>query len=140
MSFLLDTNVVSEWVKPRPNTGVVTWLAEVDEDRVFLSVVSLAEIRHGIERMAVGARRSRLELWLREEVPLRFENRILPVDSSVANTWGQVAARSQEAGHTMSIMDGFLAATAEVYRLTMVTLNVADFSILGSSIVNPWVG
>ena len=73
MSFLLDTNVVSEWVKPRPHPGVITWLAEADEDRVFLSVVTLAELRHGVERMAAGSRRARLDVWLREELPLRFE-------------------------------------------------------------------
>ena len=138
MSFLLDTNVISEWVKPRPDLGVITWLADVDEDRVFLSVVSLAEVRHGIERMANGARRSRLDAWLGEEVPLRFEGRILPIDASVANVWGKMVVRSQAAGRTMSTMDAFLAATAEVHRLIIVTRNVADFSILGDSILNPW--
>lgn len=138
MSFLLDTNVVSEWVKPRPDRGVIAWLADVDEDRVFLSVMSLAELRHGIERMATGTRRSRLDLWLKEELPLRFENRIIPVDVSVANTWGQVVARSQALGRTMSVIDGFLAATAEVHQLTMVTRNISDFSNLGRSVVNPW--
>jgi len=138
VSFLLDTNVVSEWVKPRPDLGVITWLADVDEDRVFLSVVSLAEIRHGVERMAEGARRSRLDTWLREEVPLRFEGRILAVDASVADAWGKMVVRSQAAGRTMSVMDAFLAATAEVHRLTLVTRNVADFPILGDSILNPW--
>ena len=138
MSFLLDTNVISEWVKPRPDSGVIEWLAEVDEDRVFLSVVSLAELRYGIERMPPGARRNRLDSWLREEVPARFESRILPVDASVAGEWGKVVVRSQAIGRTMGIMDGFLAATAEVHRLTMVTRNVNDFSILGQSVLNPW--
>ncbi len=138
MSFLLDTNVVSEWVKPRPDSGVITWLADVDEDRVFLSVVSLAELRFGVERMPAGGRRNRLDQWLREELPLRFESRVLPVDVSVAETWGQVLARSQAMGRTTSIMDGFLAATAAVHHLTMVTRNVSDFSALGHSVLNPW--
>ncbi len=138
MSFLLDTNVISEWVKPRPDAGVVTWLSEVDEDRVFLSSVSVAEFRYGIERMAAGARRSRLDLWLQEDVALRFETRILPVDVSVANTWGKIVSRSQAIGHTMSAMDGFLAATAEVHGLTLVTRNIADFAVLGPLVLNPW--
>jgi predicted nucleic acid-binding protein len=138
MNSLLDTNVVSEWVKPRPDPGVITWLAEVDEDRVFLSVVTLAELRYSIERMPVGARRNRLNLWLREELPLRFTGRILPVTPAVAEAWGYVAARSQAGGRTMSIMDTFLAATVEVHGLTMVTRNVADFSVLGHSVLNPW--
>lgn len=138
MTFLLDTNVVSEWVKPRPDPGVITWLEEADEDRVFLSVVTLAELRYGIERMPAGARRSRLDRWLREEMTLRFEQRILSVDALIAETWGRVAARSQAAGRKMSIMNAFLAATAEVHRLTIVTRNVVDFSALGNSVLNPW--
>ena len=75
MSFLLDTNVVSEWTKSRPDAGVVAWLAELDEDRAFISVVTLAELRHGVERMPAGARRSRLDEWLATQLPLRFEAR-----------------------------------------------------------------
>src|SRR3546814_4808101 len=86
VNFLLDTNVVSEWVKPQPNAGVIAWLAEVDEDRVFMSVVTLAEIRHGIERLPAGARRKRLDTWLRDELPLRFEGRVLSVDEAVADS------------------------------------------------------
>jgi len=138
VSFLLDTKIVSEWVEPRPDSGVITWLADVDEDRVFLSVVSIAELRFGIERLPTGTRRNRLDVWLREELPLRFESRILPVTAAVAEAWGQVLARSQATGHPISIMDGFLAATAEVHRLTMVTRNVSDFSVLGKSVLNPW--
>src|SRR5712692_5427967 len=90
MTFLLDTTVVSEWVKSRPNRGVATWLAEVDEDRVLISVVTLAELRYGIERMAAGSRRKRLDEWLRDELPLRFEGRVLSIDPIVADGWGEV--------------------------------------------------
>lgn len=69
MTFLLDTNVVSEWVKPRPDPGVVAWLADVDEDRVLISVVTLAELRYGVECMSDGARRRRLDEWLQDELP-----------------------------------------------------------------------
>jgi hypothetical protein len=81
VNFLLDTNAVSEWVKPRPNPGLIGWMESADEDRIFISVVSLAELRYGVERMAAGRRRNRLEQWLRHELPLRFESRILPVDT-----------------------------------------------------------
>lgn len=89
MSFLLDTSAVSEWVKPRPNPGLIGWVESADEDRVFISVVSLAELRYGVERLAAGRRRSRLEQWLRHELPLRFESRILPVDTRVAEAWAE---------------------------------------------------
>ena len=72
MNFLLDTNAVSEWVKPHPNPGIIGWMESADEDRIFISVVSLAELRYGAERLAAGSRRSRLEEWLRHELPLRF--------------------------------------------------------------------
>lgn len=139
MSFLLDTNVVSEWVKPQPNAGVIQWLAEADEDRIFLSVISLAELRYGVARLSPGARRRRLEQWLSEELPERFEGRVLGISANVADCWGQVMAQSQAAGFTMSIMDGFLAATAQVHQLTLVTRNIKDFSVLGPMILNPWI-
>jgi predicted nucleic acid-binding protein len=87
VSFLLDTNVISEWTKPRPDRNVISWLAEVDEDRVFISVISFAEVRHGIERLPPGRKRERLARWLAEELPERFENRILAIDQPIDETW-----------------------------------------------------
>ena len=137
MSFLLDTNAVSEWVKPRPNPGLIKWMESADEDRIFISVISLAEIRYGVERMAAGRRRSRLEQWLRDELPLRFEGRMLSVDIKVAEAWGKTVSRSEAAGSPIGAMDAFLAATADLYQLTLVTRNVSDFPLL-KSILNPW--
>ena len=137
MNFLLDTNAVSEWVKPRPNPGLIRWMESADEDRVFLSVISLAELRYGVERISAGARRNRLEQWLRNELPLRFENRILPVDDRIAEAWGRTASRSEAMGRPISAMDAFLSATAEVHRLALITRNVSDFPLL-KSVVNPW--
>lgn len=139
MSFLLDTNVVSEWVKPIPNLGVIRWTESVDEDRLFLSVISLAELRYGVERLAAGARRRRLEAWLRNELPLRFEGRILSVDDSVAEAWGMAMSGSEALGRRMGLMDAFLAATAEVHQLTLVTRNVSHFPTL-RTLFNPWMG
>lgn len=140
MSFLLDTNVVSEWVKPEPNLQVVKWLNEVDEDQVFLSVASLAEIRRGIELMDPGKRRTSLTDWLAGELPARFEGRILDIDSRIAETWGVLMARGHKAGLNLRSLDAFFAATAEVYRLTLVTRNVQHFEKLGIPLLNPWQG
>ena len=137
MSFLLDTNAVSEWVKPQPNPGLISWMEATDEDRIFLSVVSLAELRYGVEHLATGRRRSRLEMWIGEELPLRFEGRILAVDFTVAETWGKTVARNEEAGRPIGLFDAFLAATAEIHHLTLVTRNVSDFSLV-QSVLNPW--
>lgn len=139
MSFLIDTNVVSEWVRPRPHPGVGAWFAEVDEDRVFLSVITLAELRRGIARLAEGRRRNRLDEWLQHDLPLRFEGRILAVDAAVAAAWGDVMAEREERGRPISAMDAFIAATTRVHRLTLVTRNVADFEGSVPAIVNPWM-
>ena len=137
MSFLLDTNAVSEWVKPRPNPGLIRWMESVDEDRTFISVISLAEVRHGVERLPPGSRRRRLDEWLRHELPLRFEERILRIDEAVADAWGQIVSKHEATGKPMGAMDAFLAATAEVHQLTLVTRNVSDFPLL-RPILNPW--
>lgn len=138
MNFLLDTNVVSEWMKPRPNAGVVEWLAEADEDRIFISAVTIAEIRYGIERMPRGVRRDRLNAWLTDDLPLRFDGRVLPVDARGADCWGRVMARGQAAGRPVAAMDAFIAATTERFDLVLATRNVSDFEVLGIRLINPW--
>jgi predicted nucleic acid-binding protein len=137
VSFLLDTNAVSEWVKPRPNPGLVAWVESADEDRLYLSVISLAELHYGVERLPAGRRRVRLEQWIHQDLPLRFENRILPVDTRVAEAWGKTLSRCEAAGRPINAMDAFLAATAEILHLTLVTRNVADFPML-KTVLNPW--
>lgn len=139
MNFLVDTNVVAEWVKPRPEPRVVSWFAEVDEDRVFLSVATLAEIRRGVEAMPVGRRRDRLSAWLADELPARFEGRILDIDRRVADEWGVVVVHSEGTGIPMGTLDAFLAATARAHTLTLVTRDVGDFRSAGIDVLNPWL-
>ena len=127
MSFLLDTNVVSESTKPQPNTGVIEWLEQVNEDDVLPECHNVAELRHGIERLPAGARRRRLDNWLRSELPARFEGRIALVDGAVADEWGRLVARHEAAGRPIHAMDALIAATAQVHGLTLVTRNVSDF-------------
>lgn len=138
MRYLLDTNVVSEWTKPRPNPGVVEWLAQVDEDEVFLSVVTFAELRHGIERLPAGRRRRQLDTWLRGELAQRFEGRIALIDGAVADEWGRLVARHEARGRPIHAMDGLIAASAQVHALTLVTRNAADFQLSVKSVLNPW--
>ena len=138
MRYLLDTNLVSEWTKPRPNAGVIEWLAQVDEDDVFLSVVTFAELRHGIERLPAGRRRKGLHAWLRSELPQRFEGRIVLIDGAIADEWGRLVARHEARGRPIQAMDGLIAATAQVHRLTLVTRNAADFQLSVKSVLNPW--
>ncbi len=129
---------MSEWVRPQPDRNVISWLAAVDEDRVFISVISFAEIRRGVEMLPAGRRRERLATWLAEELPVRFEERILDIDPQVAETWGVVMARGQKIGIKLGSMDAFVAATAEANGLTLATRNVKDFQRLGISLLDPW--
>ena len=138
MSFLLDTNVVSEWLKPRPNAGVVSWLAAVDEDETFLSVVTITELRYGIERMPRGARKERIDDWLQQELLARFEGRVLPVDLAIADECGRLVARSEARGRPIEPRDAFIAATSEVYGMTLVTRNTSHFQPAVKSLFAPW--
>src|SRR5258708_19267931 len=96
MNYLLDTNAISEWVKPRPDPGIVRWLDEVDEDRTYLSVITIGEIRRGVQRLAAGRRRDRLDRWLSHELPERFGDRMLPVHTPVAGEGGRLLAPPQD--------------------------------------------
>ena len=138
MNYLLDTNVVSEWVKPRPDVNVIQWLADADEDRIFLSVITFAEIHQGIEGMGPGRRRELLKAWLQDEVVSRFEGRILEVSLRVSEIWGRVMAQSRAKGENLGAMDGFFAATAIAADLTLVTRNTRHFERLNVPVLNPW--
>ena len=138
MSFLLDTNVVSESIKPNPNPGLTVWLEEVDEDRAFLSVITLTELRYGIDRLPSGKRRRRLEKWATNELPMRFEGRILAVDPAIADLCGRIIARSETIGRRMEVMDAFIAATAAIHQLTVVTHNVSHFESILKDVLDPW--
>ena len=138
MNFLLDTNVVSEWVKPLPNQTVVKWLAEVNEDRVFISVITLVELRYGIERMTHSARRQRLDSWVTDELMPRFADRLLAVDINIADIWGRTMAQIESKGHSVKVMDACIAAIAKHHGLTLITRNVTDFESLGIKLINPW--
>jgi hypothetical protein len=123
---LIDTNVISEWFKPRPNAGVVRWLEEVDEDPVFFSVISLAEIRFGVERLDPGRRGARPDQWLREELPTRFDGRIVSVDERVADACGWLLARARRAGRGLGAMDALIAATCQACDLVLATRNLVE--------------
>ncbi len=138
MTFLLDTNVISEWTRPVPDPGVVQWLSKVNEDDTHLSVVTLAEVRRGIERLPEGARRRRLVAWVDRDLKDRFAGRILGVDAAVADAWGRLVAGRERVGRPIGAMDGFIAATAQVHQLTVVTRNVHDFDLVLDRIVDPW--
>jgi predicted nucleic acid-binding protein len=138
--YLLDTNVVSEWARPSPEPSVIRWLAEVDEDRVFLSVVTLAELEQGVRLLPEGDKRERLAQWLAGDLLDRFQGRILDVTPDIAREWGEVSAVRQRAGRPIGALDAFFAATTRMHDLTLVTRNDRDFEGTGVRLLNPWTG
>ncbi len=140
MSLLLDTNVLSEVQRPSPNAKVLAWLDAIDEDRVFLSVASIAELRRGVAMLDPGRRRAALTAWLSDDLPARFAGRILPIDYAIAESWGDLMAESRRTGTALSVMDAFFAATALAKKLTLVTRNVKDFAPFGVPLLDPWHG
>ena len=109
-SYLLDTNYVSELVRVQPDARAVAWIDSVEEASLFLSVMTLAEIRKGVDELATGARRTHLDTWLTVELPRRFAGRILPVEAAIADRWGALAAWGKRNGTPLPWADGFLAA------------------------------
>jgi predicted nucleic acid-binding protein len=138
MKVLLDTNVLSEVRRPAPDPKVLDWLDTLDEDRALISVASLAELGCGIARMDDGRRRAALSAWLAEDLPARFAGRILPIDPAIAERWGDLMAQARQSGFTLSVMDGFFAATALAKELVLATRNTKDFVPLGLPLFNPW--
>jgi hypothetical protein len=138
VTFLLDTNVVSEWTKPSPAAAVVRWLGDVDEDETLLSVVTLAELRHGVDRLPDGERRRRLDQWLSVDLTERFHGRIAEVDQAVADRWGRLVADGERRGVRPGAMDALIAATADVRGSVVVTRNVRDFAMMGTRVLDPW--
>jgi predicted nucleic acid-binding protein len=135
---LLDINILSEVTKPRPEARVMEWLDGLDEDRAFISVVSIAEIRRGVALMDAGRKRDALAEWLAEDLPRRFENRVIPIDELVALAWGDLMGSAKRSGRGMSSMDGLIAATAIKHDLTLATRNIKDFESFGISLLDPW--
>ncbi|CAN7464364.1 type II toxin-antitoxin system VapC family toxin [Pseudoduganella sp. LjRoot289] len=135
MSYLLDTNVLSELRRKAPNNRVIDWMAQRPASTLYLSVLTLGELRKGVEGVTDAGRRAALLDWLETELPVFFTGRILPVDTQVADRWGRMVAA---AGRPVPAIDSLIGATAAHYGLSLVTRNVRDFADLGLDVINPW--
>ena len=137
--FLLDTNIPSEMLRPRPDPNVADWVKRQANETLFVSVVTMGELRRGITLLAEQSRRrAELEQMIHEKVPSWFQDRILPVTRIIAERWGVLDGERQLAGRPMNIADGMIAATALEHDLTVVTRNVKDFEGLGVTVFSPW--
>jgi predicted nucleic acid-binding protein len=138
LSFLLDTNVVSELAKPEISPYVAQFILSRPQEAFFISVITIAEIRCGIALLPPGRRRDKLEGWLGIDLQQRFEGRIVEVAPDIALTWGDLMAWSRQHGANLEPMDGLIAATSQARGLTLVTRNVRDFERLGLQLLDPW--
>jgi len=136
--YLLDTNVLSETVKPQANTNVLAWLEASDEQLFHVSVLTLGEIRSGIDSAPPSARRATLESWLSRDLLIRFAGRILGVNHEIADRWGRITAKASVAGRPIPAIDALLAATAFHHNLTLVTRNTKHAAPTGVPVFNPW--
>jgi len=137
LSWLLDTNVISEWTKPRPDERVREWIAAADESLLFLSAVTIGEIWFGIEKLPAGPKRRGLEFFV-AALADRFDNRILPIDQLIAARWGIIMRQARSVGRTPEAVDGLIAATALTRGFTVVTRNTDHFAAFGVALHNPW--
>lgn len=137
MKYLLDTCVITELVRPKPTPSVVAWIRRQQEDHLFLSVLTLGELRKGIERLTNG-RRGRLESWLNRDLKMRFAGRWLPIDDETAERWGMLAADAARRGILVPVVDALLAASALAHGMTLVTRNTQDVQATGVLVMNPW--
>ncbi len=138
MSYLLDTNVISELISKRPNKRVVEWLDCLDPNTIYLSVITIGEIRKGIEKLPPSKRRERIKEWLESDLLLRFQGRILEITKEVMLIWGELTGRLEREGRPITAIDSLVAAVALQGNYRLVTRNEHDFRYTGVTIVNPW--
>ena len=140
MIYLLDTCVISELVAYQPNPNVVDWIDSISEDKLFLSAITIGEIKKGIEKLADSERKRLLAGWLEDDLLARFSDRILPIDTATMLVWGRLTSDLEKRGRPMPAIDSLLAATCICRELGLVTRNENDFAYSGVEIVNPWSG
>lgn len=138
MKYLLDTNVISELVAKYPNPKVVSWLDNLDTESVYLSVITIGELRKGIEKLPDSPRRISLISWLHNDLLIRFAGRMLALDVAVMLTWGGLTGRLERIGRPLPAIDSMLAAQAIHHNCILVTRNQADFKDTEVDVVNPW--
>ena len=138
MKYLLDTCLISELVKKTPNTKVTAWLARQDEDKIYLSVLTIGELQKGISKLADTGKKEKLQSWLTNDLVFRFERRILSIDTEIAAQWGELNGQAERHGKKFPVIDSLIAATATVHNLTVVTRNTRDLEECQVKVLNPW--
>jgi len=138
MSYLLDTNVISEFTRPEPSLSVQAWMRDCQREGMYLSVITIGEIQQGIARLPASQKRQRLTDWLHQVIFKQYADYILPIDAETMLEWGWLTGDLLRQGRGMPVMDALIAATARQHHLVLATRNTDDFADAGVSLVNPW--
>lgn len=138
MNYLLDTCVLSEYTRRKPDGKVILWMDAIRDDELYISVITFGEIQRGIEKLTESPRRTDLITWMNEDLVNRFDGRIVPIDLETMLLWGNLTARMDANGTPMSLMDSLIAVSALRNNLVLVTRNETDFQASGVRLVNPW--
>lgn len=136
--FLLDTNVISELVRPKPNEKTISWLSTQPNETLYISVITLAELMRGVSKLETGNKKLKLNEWIQKEIPNQFDERILDFDKKCAFLWGQWQGEADKLGIPYPVMDIQIATIAARFELTLVTRNIKDFKNLPIQCFNPW--
>jgi toxin FitB len=138
MNYLLDTNVISELIAREPNQKVVDWLDSLDPETVYLSVITIGELRKGIEKLASSRRKDQLTTWLASDLLRRFADKMVAITIDVMLVWGELTGRLERDGKPIAAIDSLIAASVLEGQYTLVTRNEDDFQHTGVPIINPW--
>lgn len=138
MNYLLDTCLLSEFTRRKPETRVIAWLDSIEEERLFISAITIGEIQRGIERMPKSHRKTELLVWMNTTLLARFAGRIIPVDAATMFLWGSLVERLEAIGQPIGVMDSLILASALQNNLIIATRNAADFLPGGAQVINPW--
>lgn len=138
MNYLLDTCVLSELVKPSPNEKVIDWLRTTPNERLFLSVITIGEIRKGLTKLSESKKKTSLTNWLNTLLE-DYQTRIYEINLTVAENWGNIQGLAEKSGSPIASVDSLIAAVAYTYNLILVTRNEKDFITSNIPIMNPWM-
>lgn len=139
MNYLIDTCVISELIKSKPNASCIKWMKSHDNASYFISVLTIGEIKKGISKLVDSNKRVLLEEWYEKDFIPRFQSKILPIDEAVAARWGELLASCENAKRTLPTIDSLIGATAISHNLAIVTRNIKDFMHINVQIIDPWV-
>jgi len=139
MKYLLDTCVVSEMIKKSPDNNVIKWLNSIDDQNIYLSVITFGEIQKGISKLKNSKKKDKLRNWFDNILSKKFENRIVNISNIISKTWGHILGLSELAGKKLPVIDTLIASSALVNNYTLVTRNTKDFQLSGCKLLNPWI-